>query len=391
MKKKYKKVIILILIIFFVVLFAFGWNFYAKKYKGTGFGYYWGTIRGMKTKTGFDYIKINSTESYGSFSGFNKYVFAQGLIEPSSLVYDKANRRLFVTNTGSNQILVLEDEDNDHQADELKEFAQVDNPIGVAYNDGFLYVSTPGHILYFYDGNNDNIGELNGEVADLLPVGLHSTNDIVWGPDGFLYIAQGARTDHGEGEDEILDYEGAILRMDSQTGKFSIIARGFRNPYDLAFHPETGEPLAGDQGYKIPYNDVADELNIIFPNISYGWPECNGEGIEERCKEYAQPFLTLPKNSNIAGMDFNLVDNFPPVYKHNLFVALQGAENNDPDVFAGIVRLDLTPVSQGYKASIEYFATGFSQPVDITFAFDGAMFVLDKQDGIIYKIMAVYE
>jgi len=122
------------------------------------------------------------------------------------------------------------------------------------------------------------------------PYWNHNSGNLLFGPDGFLYLAVG---DGGKGGDPLrlsqntFVHNGKILRLDvdSRSGnrpygipesnpftdkpghRPEIFALGLRNPWGLTFHPETGELWAADVG-----QNAYEEINIIQKSGNYGWP-----------------------------------------------------------------------------------------------------------------------
>jgi len=132
----------------------------------------------------------------------------------------------------------------------------------------------------------------------------HNGGMMVFGPDGYLYIAfgdGGAANDSGDGHGEdgngqnTSTVHGSILRIDpvspsASTGSANpvsangayrvpagnpfaatdgldeIFAYGFRNPYRFSFDSVTGRLIVGDVGQ----NDI-EEVNIVVAGGNYGW------------------------------------------------------------------------------------------------------------------------
>ncbi|MBI3875563.1 MAG: PQQ-dependent sugar dehydrogenase [Verrucomicrobia bacterium] len=105
----------------------------------------------------------------------------------------------------------------------------------------------------------------------------HCVNHIAFGPDGFLYVNSGSRTDgNEEGKDARYSKEGetpltaCMWRLDPKAAKpeIEIFARGLRNSFGFCWD-DAGHLLATENG---PDYDAPEELNVIEKGRHYGFP-----------------------------------------------------------------------------------------------------------------------
>ena len=177
----------------------------------------------------------------------------------------------------------------------------VDHDGTVFVSDSYVDVATGaiiGWVRALRDTNGDGVADLYETVLGEIPNGRHDNNNLVFGPDGYIYMPNGNRTDNGIdgavcflngqfvvssdclGED--LTYSGTILRIDpkrrNQTpADTKVVARGMRNMYDIAFWPKDTRYLY--IGMNGPDNPEADDLlfrakvNNSKPD-DMGFPSC---------------------------------------------------------------------------------------------------------------------
>ena len=115
-----------------------------------------------------------------------------------------------------------------------------------------------------------------------IPAGVgpynHGISHIEQGPDGWMYVSFGSRTNAGETGDmkrraksREHDLSAAIWRLKDSGNKaplFEVYARGVRNPYSFAWDKE-GRLFASENG---PDKDIAAELNLVEQGKHYGFP-----------------------------------------------------------------------------------------------------------------------
>ena len=151
------------------------------------------------------------------------------------------------------------------------------------------------------------------------PYSNHNGGQVVFGPDGYLYVGLGDggnRGDpHGNGQNPST-LLGAILRLDvagldstdgytvpsdnpfvGRTGEVrkEIWAYGLRNPWRFTFDSLNGDLWAADVG-----QNRLEEVDIVRPGLNYGWNTmegsrcfqpsrgCDQEGLEGPIAEYGR-------------------------------------------------------------------------------------------------------
>jgi putative heme-binding domain-containing protein len=161
---------------------------------------------------------------------------------------------------GADIVSVHEDKDGDGVYDHHKNVLTGLNMANSAlHGHGGIWVMHAPYLLFYPDADGDDVPDRDPEVR-LSGFGLedtHSTaNGLTWGPDGWLYGAQGSTvsshidtTPGNDGENKALIYlEGcAVWRYHPATKAFEIFADGSGNTFGLHFDAE-GRLFSGHNG-----------------------------------------------------------------------------------------------------------------------------------------------
>ena len=317
--------------------------------------------------------------------GFSIIKFAD-LYQPLAFTFD-AQGRMYVTSQDGN-VYILLDEDQDGRSESRLTFAtSFYVPLGITVQlfTGDVYVSHQGKITRLRDTDGDNRADVQELFASDLPFKLHQNDNLKFGPDGWLYIGVGSTCDACDDPDP---RSATILRFNVETGESEIYATGLRNPFDLAFHPSTGDLFATDNGRDDLGMDAPfEELNHIIQGGDYGYPDCWNEQNTPGCENTIPAVAFFESHSSADGLDFYDGENFPAEYRGNAFVSIFGSWLK-PDVQTGISRVALIPDGNTYKGETSWFVrfpTGV-MPLPLLFGPDETLYVGDLVNDAIYRI-----
>jgi len=156
---------------------------------------------------------------------------------------------------GADKITIFEDTDGDGKYDKATDAIKGLNiATSVITGRGKIWVLNPPYLLAYPDTNNDGIPEGNPTVH-LQGFGLEDThavaNSLRWGPDGWLYGAQGstATANVSSSISKQVAFQGqAIWRYNIDTQVFEVYAEGGGNTFNVEFDSK-GRLYSGDNGY----------------------------------------------------------------------------------------------------------------------------------------------
>ncbi|MBU6401056.1 MAG: HEAT repeat domain-containing protein, partial [Verrucomicrobia bacterium] len=146
---------------------------------------------------------------------------------------------------GADKITICEDTDGDGKADKFTDFVTGLNlSTGLAIGYGGVFVMQAPYLLFYPDRNHDDVPDGDPEVL-LTGFGMEDAhalaNSLQWGPDGWLYGAQGSTvTAHIRG----IEFQQGIWRYHPVTHQFELFAEGGGNTWGVDFD-EHGNIIAG--------------------------------------------------------------------------------------------------------------------------------------------------
>jgi glucose/arabinose dehydrogenase len=328
--------------------------------------------------------------------GFSVSIYTEGVENARQMALGDGGT-LFVGSRKAGKVHAVIDRDGDQRADSVRVIASgLDQPSGLAYRDGDLYVGERTRILR-YDDIESRLDDPPDPVVvlDGLPGGHHKWKYLAFGPDGMLYIPVGAPCNVCEEPGHM-----QILRAWPDGSGLEVFAEGVRNSVGLAFHPGNGELWFTDNGRDRMGDDIPScELNHApRAGMHFGFPYCHQGDIPDpefgqgrSCADYVPPVVKLGPHVAPLGLAFYTGDQFPGAYRGDLLIAEHGSWNRSKKIGYRIKRVRFD--GEGQVEGQEVFVSGWLQgernwgrPVDVLVMPDGAVLVSDDQGGVIFRI-----
>ncbi len=157
-------------------------------------------------------------------------------------------------------------------------------------------------IAWTIDADYDEATRVVDPLVKGIPIGpgpWHSGGRLLFGPEGYLWIATG----DGRvvtGAQDLTSLGGKVLRVDPRTGAGApgnpfvsselVYAYGFRNPQGLALRPGTDQMWLVEHG---PKHD--DEINLLKAGGNFGWDPDPAGGSSGSYHEAGVPMTDLEK------------------------------------------------------------------------------------------------
>jgi glucose/arabinose dehydrogenase len=171
---------------------------------------------------------------------------------------------------------------------------------------------------------------LPGTARQLLfvrqPYANHNGGQVVFGPDGYLYVGMGDGGSGGDPENRaqnLADRLGKLLRLNvnRRGATWEIVGYGLRNPWRVAFDRANGDLYIGDVGQG-NWEEI-DYLPRRSPGLeNYGWDVYEGNAIYERKTPNPAGRLVAPVHVYSHGQGCSVTGGF--VYRGRAIPSLRG-------------------------------------------------------------------
>ncbi len=244
----------------------------------------------------------------------------------------------------------------------------------------------------------------------------HGISHVAHGPDGFMYVASGSRTDGGEtGNDERYSKEGEIpesaclwkLDPKSDHPTLETFAHGMRNAFGFAW-TAAGEHYAVVNG---PDADMPEELDHLKPGKHYGFPYQFGNssikpyphtptaptelkftfpvlnlGPDGLDYDRKVPTATFTPHSSPAGMIWLEDKIYPAAYRHSFFVVRYGnLLQKQADSGFDLLQIKLQPQTDDTEtAVIKTLLHPLARPIDLIEYAPGHLIIAEYSRGRTY-------
>lgn len=280
---------------------------------------------------------------------------------------------------GADVISIHEDTNGDGRFDRHKTFLEGLNIVtAVQPGRGGVWVLNPPYLLFYPDGDRDDVPDADPQVH-LAGFGLEDTHSnvscLTWGPDGWLYAAQGSTVSGqvvrpGVDAAAIASLGQLIWRYHPEQRRYEIFAEGGGNAWGVEIDA-AGRIFSGHNG--------GDTRGFHYVQGGYYQKGFGKHG--PLSNPYAFGYFAAMPHHSVPRFTHTFViyeaDGLPSRYRGRLFGA---APLLNHVVFARLDRLGSSFKTEDEGHALQAQDRWF-RPVDIKLGPDGALYVADMYEG----------
>jgi putative heme-binding domain-containing protein len=286
---------------------------------------------------------------------------------------------------GLDKITILEDTKGNGTFDKVKTFADGLNITTAALpGRGGVWVMNPPYLLFYRDKDRTDVAEEKPEVH-LSGFGLEDThsvaNSLAWGPDGWIYGAQGSTCTAKvkveiSGQKKSIDFLGqAIWRYQPETHRFEVFAEGGGNTFGLEID-DKGRIYSGTNG--------GGYRGVEYVQGGYYVKAWGKHG--PLTNPYAFGYFEhMPHSGNTERFTHNLI-----VYGGDALPDLRGKLLAVNPLQRRVQQDKLESAGSYFKTTEEPFlltsSDGWFRPIDIKAGPDGAIYITDFYENRISHV-----
>ncbi len=308
---------------------------------------------------------------------------------------------------GADRITICYDPDENGRYQKSKDFvSDLNLASGFCIGNGGVYVAQPPYLLFYADKNKDDVPDGDPEVC-LTGFGIEDShafaNSLQWGPDGWLYGAQGSTVtakiiNPAKPKDAPIEFQQGIWRYHPKTKQFELFSEGGGNTFGLDFDKH-GQVIAGTNfGGKAMLHQMQGAYYVkgfakhgpLHNPYAYGYfehvPYKNFKGGHVTCGGIIYQADAYPKEYHDQYIACNLLSNALYWHKMTPKGATFEAEHGGDFLIANDTWFRPVDCFQGPDGSV-YVADWYDKRANHVDPIDD----WDKSNGRIYKIEYVGE
>lgn len=285
------------------------------------------------------------------------------------------------------KLLIFEDTDKDGAADECKVFAGgLHQPTGFEIGRGGVYVAQQPDILFLEDTDGDDVADtrvrklVGFDTAD----SHHGISAFTWGPGGNLYFNEGtfkfSQVESPYGLTRL--GEAGVWKYNPVTERMGVHASfAFANPWGHVFD-RWGQDLIADASPGFSYWAAPISGHMTYPQKHPGGSQHRRvAAISGGDPQFAFPTFYPKRIRPSAGAELVSSDHFPSDVQGNFL--LTNCIGERAVLSHKVSAADGSGVKGEEVTPIVYCEDGNFRPVDVQFAPDGSLYIVDWHNALI--------